>query len=94
MLCFQECMDVDGYICLGQILSVQAAAGHAVSHIAAQLPVCGAGINIRSACPVAQRIDFRVRKIGSNFISRSVALANDQARAIKDVFPVIRILRN
>ena len=46
------------HIRFGQVFAVEAAARHRIGHVAAQLPVGRAGVHIRAACPVAQRIDL------------------------------------
>ena len=71
---------------------MQPAAGHAVSHIAAQLAVGGAGINIGAARPVAQGIDLRGGIVLAEIGSPGVALADDQALAAQNVFAVTAVV--
>ena len=84
----QEGVNVDGYIGLGQVFAMQATTGHGVSHIAAELPVGRAGVHIRAAGPIAERIDLHAGIGFGQLLCGSVALAENQADAVQDVFPV------
>ena len=66
--------------------------GDAVRHVAAQLPVGGTGVYIRTAGPVAQRVDLGSWVLGAEFIRGYVALANDEAVTVHNVFAVTAVL--
>nr|DAK40850.1 MAG TPA: hypothetical protein [Caudoviricetes sp.] len=85
---FQESVDIDGHVRLGQVFAMQAAARHAVRHVAAQLTVGRAGIHIRAACPFAQRIDLRAGVLCGEVSGRGVALADNQSVAVQNVLAV------
>ena len=87
-LSFEPCPDVHADVRLGQVLAVQAATGHGVGHVTAELPVGSAGIYIRATGPVAERVDLRAGIVLGQFLSGSVALAEDQADAVQNVLPV------
>ena len=87
---FEPCPDIDRYIRLGQVLSMQAATCDTICHVTAQLPVGGSGVHVSAASPIAQRVDLRTGIGSLQFLSRCIALAEDQAIDIKDVFPVNR----
>ena len=70
---------------------MQATASDAVSHVAAQLTVGSTGIHIRAACPITQRIDFRIRVCSTELLRWRIALAEDQSIAVQNVFPVTAI---
>ena len=70
---------------------MQTTAGHGVSHIGAELPVGGTGVNIRTAGPVTERIDFGIRKDVTQIDGLGVALAEDQTVAVQNVFAVAAV---
>ena len=80
-----------GYVGFGEVLAVQTTAGHGVSHIGAELPVGGTGVNVRAAGPVTERIDLGIRKDFMQIAGLGVALAEDQAVAVQNVFAVATV---
>ena len=72
---------------------MQTAAGDAVRHVAAQLPVGSTGVHVRTAGPVAEGIDLRFRVYSTELLRRRIALAEDQALAVQNVFSVTAISR-
>jgi len=88
MLCFEKSVDVHRYIRLGEVLAVQTAAGDGVRHVGAELAVRRTSVHIGAARPVAQRVDFNIRVHGTEFVCRSVALADDEPVTVEDVLAV------
>jgi len=70
---------------------VQITAGHGVSHIGAELPVSGTGVDIRAAGPVTERVDLSIREDFTQIVRLGVALAEDQTVAVQNVFTVAAI---
>ena len=67
---------------------MQTAAGYGICHITAEFAVGGACVNIRSARPVTERIDFGCRIMFLEFIRIRIALADDKPCSVNDVFPI------
>ena len=67
---------------------MQTAAGYGVRHITAEFAVGGACVNIRSACPVTERVNFGSGIIFFDFIRTRIALADDEPCSVNDVFSV------
>ena len=76
---------------LQEVLPMEPAARDAVRHVAAQFPVGRAGIHVCAAGPIAQRIDLRAGKLSSQVGGGGVALADDQAIPVQNIFSIIRI---
>ncbi len=72
---------------------MQTAAGDAVRHVAAQLPVGSTGVHVRTAGPVTEGIDLRLRVCSTEFLCGCITLAEDQALAVQNVFSVTAISR-
>ena len=88
---FQPSVNVDADVRLRQVFAVEPAAGYAVGHIAAELAVGGAGIDVRSARPITKGIDLGSGVSFADVFSFGVALANDEPVAVQDVFAVCRV---
>lgn len=84
---FEESVDVDGHIRLGQILAVQTTACYRVGHIRAELAVVGTGVHIGFTCPAAERVDLSTGIQPSERIRRCIALAEDEPVAVQNVLP-------
>ena len=67
---------------------MQTTAGHGVSHIGAELPVSGTGVNICAAGPVTERVDLGIREDFTQIDDLGVALAEDQTITVQNVFAV------
>ena len=88
---FHPGVDVHADVGFGEILAMQAAASNGIAHVAAQLAVCRAGVNVCAACPIAQGIDFGARVHALDIFGSGVALANDQVSIIQQVLAVAAI---
>ena len=71
---------------------MQTAAGDAVCHVAAQFTVSGTGVHVRTASPVTEGIDLRLRVCSTELHRWRIALADDQALAVQNVFPITTVL--
>ena len=70
---------------------MKSTAGHGVSHIGAELPVGGTGVNVRAADPVTERVDLSIREDFTQIAGFGVALAEDQTTAVQNVFAVAAV---
>ena len=70
---------------------MQTAAGHGVAQVRAELPVGGTGVNIRAAGPITERIDLGIWEDLTQMAGLGVALAEDQAVAVQNVFAVAAV---
>ena len=84
-LCLDPSVDVHADVSFGKVFAVQAAAGDAVGHIAAELTIDSSGVHIGSARPVAQRVDCGLREMPGEGLPADVALTDDEVRPIEDV---------
>ena len=90
-LCFEPCVDVDADVGFGEVLAVQTAAGHGVAQVRAELPVGSTRVNIRAAGPITERIDLGIWEDLTQMAGLGVALAEDQAVAVQNVFSVAAV---
>lgn len=67
---------------------MQTAAGHTVSHIAAELAIGRTRVNIGAACPVTERIDRRAGIHLPQSFGRNIGLADDEVIAVQNVLSI------
>ena len=73
----QPGIDVDADVGFTKVFAVQPAAGDTVGHIAAELPVGCAGVNIGAASPISERIDLRIWVLCPQISAVCMTLADD-----------------
>nr|DAX47853.1 MAG TPA: hypothetical protein [Caudoviricetes sp.] len=86
---FEKRINVYADIRFGEVFSVQTASCNRIRHIRAEFAVGGTGIDIRSAGPVTERVDFRIRTTLTEFFGRGIALTDNQPLSVQNIFSVI-----